>query len=29
MQQDWSWQASGREYVRLFERIRAPSTEVR
>jgi starch synthase len=23
MRQDWSWQASGREYVRLFERTRA------
>jgi bifunctional pyridoxal-dependent enzyme with beta-cystathionase and maltose regulon repressor activities len=23
LRQDWSWQASGREYVRLFERTRA------
>jgi starch synthase len=26
MRQDWSWQASGREYVRLFEQTRAKTT---
>jgi starch synthase len=26
MRQDWSWQASGREYVQLFERTRASTT---
>jgi starch synthase len=26
MRQDWSWQASAREYVRLFERTRARTT---